>query len=66
MLIVVFVVVFGLQKKALMKSLKPLLPSNAAIMKPIMATSPTAFIKMVMMIASPTCVGMKNGSRNLK
>ena len=67
MLAVALGVVCGLQKKALMKSLNPLFPSSAAIMKPIMVTSPTAFIKMVAIIASPsTCVGMKNGSRNLK
>ena len=50
-----------------MKSLKPLLPMSAAIMTPMMITSPTAFISMVMIIAFPkNCPGMNSGNRKAK
>lgn len=60
-------VVCGLQKNPLMKLLKPLFPSNVATTKPIMSTSPTAFIKMVIMTAFPrNWDDMNKGNRNAK
>lgn len=44
------VVIEGLQKKALMKLLKPLLPINAAIMTLMIVTSMIAFIMIALIM----------------